>query len=247
MAKRNSTENRKYNEISIIDFIRRARNNGKNEYTCEKCDYKAPKKSDMTTHKELEHEDKTLACEQCDYKTYQMGDLIEHNKTIHKQNSFACAYCDYKATMESNLNQHTKTNHKGDSFSCDQCDYKATLKSNLEQHTQMVHKKYHNEEINEINEDSSISTQEMIKAARNRRSMKNTMRIEQKSKTYVSKRIKCEKCEMKFNKNETYAKHMIKLHGEYSQNYVIEERPSQSVNTRGRENKRKISAQVPNN
>ena len=33
-----------------------------------------------------------------------------------------------------------------------------------------------------------------------------------KKQTYIPKRIKCENCEKQFNKNETYQKHVKKMH-----------------------------------
>ena len=37
------------------------------------------------------------------------------------------------------------------------------------------------------------------------------------NKKYVSKRIKCDNCEKKFNKTETFEKHMKQVHGSKSQ------------------------------
>ena len=37
-------------------------------------------------------------------------------------------------------------------------------------------------------------------------------------KAYVSKRIACELCQRKFNKKETYSKHLKQAHGETSRN-----------------------------
>ena len=74
-------------------------------------------------------------------------------------------------------------------------------------------------------------------------------KIVPKLSKYVSKRITCPKCDKKFNKIETFRKHMNKVHGGDSgiEKYFRIERPSQFVMTRGMEYKRKISAQDLNN
>ena len=133
----------------------------------------------------------TFACKQCDYKSPSTTLLKKYIKSVHEEIQFHCAQCNYKAATKSNLIGHEKTVHEIAKFYCYQCNYTATTKTNLTEHVESNHKNMMNREV--VN-NTDITT-------------KNT---------YISKRIKCKICVKKFNKEETYLKHMKQDHKENS-------------------------------
>ena len=103
---------------------------------------------------------------------------------------------------------------KGTKLKCDQCEWTSGSKTLMDKHTKIEHtteniqEKIHNETENQDknkNEKLNKQKQQMTKATT----------INSKSK-YISKRIKCEKCEKMFNKKETFMKHMESYHKEIS-------------------------------
>ena len=75
---------------------------------------------------------------------------------------------------------------------CDQCEYKTASKAMLRMHNRKEHIEQEGEKEIEVN-----VVQNMTK---------------EKTKKYISKRIKCEICDKKFNKETTYQKHMKSDH-----------------------------------
>ena len=52
-----------------------------------------------------------------------------------------------------------------------------------------------------------------VHKTQNENNDEKTKSNEVKKLKYIPKRIKCEKCEKKFNKKETFQKHVVKIHG----------------------------------
>ena len=104
--------------------------------------------------------------------------------------------CDFKAANKASLNSHVHSTHES-THDCNVCDFKATDKVSLERHIQSTH------------EDDITSTQNMISDARARREIKSK-----------SKRINCDKCQMRFNKEQTFQAHMKKVHGDKIMNQL---------------------------
>ena len=109
----------------------------------------------------------------------------------NNENTFTCEQCDYKSPSTTLLKKHIKTDHEEIQFHCDQCNYKAATKTNLIVHLDNNHK-------NMIDIETVDKTNSIIQ------------------NTYISKRSKCEICERKFNKEETYLKHKKQDHKENS-------------------------------
>ena len=138
----------------------------------------------------------TFTCEQCDYKSPSTTLLKKHIKTDHEGIQFHCDQCNYKAATKSNLIVHEKTVHEKMKFHCYQCNYTATTKTNLIEHVESNHN--HKNMVNIEADNKTDKTDTTVK------------------KTYISKRIKCKICVKKFNKEETYLKHMKQDHKENS-------------------------------
>ena len=112
---------------------------------------------------------------------------------------FQCENCNFKSSSKTLVNRHTKANHNDDQakntiienetatkirkrFSCEICTFKTTNTNSLKVHMETTHQQ-------------------------NVNNFKNTS--ENKSK---SKRIHCDICGKKFNKQETFTKHIQNDH-----------------------------------
>ena len=49
-------------------------------YECDKCEYKATWKSDLTKHKQWKHEGVRYECDQCEYKATDKDNPRKHKK-----------------------------------------------------------------------------------------------------------------------------------------------------------------------
>ena len=99
--------------------------------------------------------------------------------------------------------QHKERIHKNDKFTCDQCEYQAMSKTHLNRHIESVHKQPQPQHKCSKCDYKSPSKAVMIQHNE----------IIHKKQHCVSKRIRCGNCEKKFNKRETYEKHMRLIHG----------------------------------
>ena len=88
-------------------------------------------------------------------------------------------------------------------FKCDMCEFKSGSKNLLNRHM----KTHQSAKINH-----SIWTEKEVLASTSQPEITRTRALLLKNKKPVSKRIYCELCEKKFNKQETYSKHMLKIH-----------------------------------
>ena len=131
----------------------------------------------------------------CDFKSGSKTILMNHQKAIHMECNNPCNKCEYKANTKENLHKHIAECHEESEIKCNQCDHKAITKQDLNKHIDLTHID------NNINNNENDNDDEKI-PSKNRRSQK-----------YISKRIKCQKCDKKFNKKETYQKHVNKIHG----------------------------------
>ena len=157
-----------------------------------------------------------------------------------KQTNLSATNVITKQKNKDSVKTHTKSVHEGKDFSCNQCEYKSKEESELKTHIEQNHD----------NAEWQISTQEFIEDSRTRRNLPNAEKEKmlnckdcdwttgsttllnrhikschegnQESKKYISKRIKCQQCEKKFNKEETYTRHMVSAHKE-AQNVTNQE------------------------
>ena len=104
-------------------------------------------------------------------------------------------------------NKHVESAHE---FACEQCDYKATSKTLLKTHTDRDH------EFTCEKCDYKSSTKIQLKS--------------HSDTAHKNKRIACDYCERKFNKKETYEKHMKQDHAG-RQNYMNNENSQNLIQT----------------
>ena len=149
----------------------------------------------------LNGKEEAQKCEQCEFKTTSKALLNKHKEAVHKSSleqhtqemrkRQKCEQCDFKSSSIAHLNSHKNSAHEKHIPSCDQCDYKAPSRTDLRSHmeTKQNDKTQNENESNEngINEHTAVL-----------------------KKSNYSKRLHCEYCARKFNKEETYMNHRIK-------------------------------------
>ena len=83
----------------------------KKELTCTYCDYKAPWKNYLQTHKKAIHEGQTYPCTQCGYSAKRKPLLRKHIKSAHNPEEY------FEADIKTELKDE---NHHGDTKSIKQ-------------------------------------------------------------------------------------------------------------------------------
>ena len=195
----------------MIEDARERRKNKENFITCKQCNYKSSSKTLLTRHIQYQ-------CNQCDYKSYSRTFLKGHIKAVHKSSSYNCDKCDYSTTTQDSLEAHIQTVHE--KYQCNQCDYKSYSKTFLKGHMEAVHKalRYNCDKCDYITTtQDSLNVHRQSVHPNEKAGGQKPVEIEAEKKisgkkTYVSKRIKCELCQAKFNKKETHSKHMKEVH-----------------------------------
>ena len=81
-------------------------------YECDRCRYKASKKSHLNEHKKAQHEGqikpKKFRCDQCDYRVSQKGNLKRHKLAIHQRVLYYCDRCDSSFKYNDTLFEHKR-------------------------------------------------------------------------------------------------------------------------------------------
>ena len=120
-----------------------------------------------------------------------------------------------------------KSVHEGKDRNCDQGQNQSTAEDKSKKHIQGTH--------------GGSEPSASMNQNQNQNQQKGKESVEGfQSKKYVLKRIKCEICEKRFNKSETFKKHMRQVHGSVSQNEVT----LQKMLRRTRTNKKESNALV---
>ena len=228
----------KENNPSKIEFIKKMRfeselkkkNNANQIKHCEKCEFETTCKEDVQRHMQSIHEKQRYTCDKCDFQATNHDDLQKHMQSIHQKGSYNCNQCDYTAVQKVDLKTHIQCTHENVSYNCNKCDYTAAQKRDLKTHIQSAHEDIQDEDI--------TSTQNMINDSRARKDqkgkaskcencdfkttsvtiLKQHVKRVHLVKTTNSKRIYCNKCDKKFNKESTYKAHMKKAHNENGNN-----------------------------
>ena len=167
-------------------------------------------KGSLKTHIESIHDKIIYSCNQCEYKTNLKVNFKTHIESVHARSTYSCNQCEYKAALEESLKTHIESVHENETVEdvcstqnmiedararkggqktqqCDQCEYKTSSKAMLSRHKR--------------NEYVELENETEVKV------VQNIASEIQKTKKYVSKRIKCYACDKKFNKESTYLKH----------------------------------------
>ena len=180
------------------------------------------------------HGKNEYTCDQCDFKATQSGLVKEHIDTVHKGNQYSCNQCDYKASQKDHLTRHNQLQHNSSLVNQPTIeDFLRKVRRDIEnekvEHTQSTQDneneistqemisdaRYRRQNIeNELNceECSFTSRSETLLIRHTNREHKPNKTSS--NKTYTSKRINCNHCTKKFNKNATFQKHMEQSHKE---------------------------------
>ena len=223
-------ENMKINEITIVDFIQRMRNEKRkndniekkesNSKSCDQCNFTATNTTTLKTHIESVHEQRIFKCNKCDYKAKNKPTLKTHMDSVHEQRKFECNKCDYKAKDKPNLEKHIESQHTVNTYECD-----ITSTQNMI-HDSRVRRNLNGKEIHCENCDFTSKSMTLLTLHTNGCMKHKETLFKKQNKTKENqginankgKRIHCEKCEKKFNKEQTYEAHIKKYHEEYNNN-----------------------------
>ncbi|XP_052745767.1 oocyte zinc finger protein XlCOF6 isoform X2 [Bicyclus anynana] len=107
---------------------------GAKPYSCEMCNYKCTKKSNLLQHMKTHTGAKPFSCEICNYKCARKHHLLDHMKTHTGEKPFCCEICNYKSARKHHLLDHMKTHTGEKPFCCEICNYKCAHKSDLKKH-----------------------------------------------------------------------------------------------------------------
>ena len=121
-------------------------------YPCNQCEYKANKKEELKTHRELVHVEVEYSCDQCEYKTTKKDELKTHIESIHKANKEKDQNIwTEKEVLDSTSQPETigtralpkkKTSkHVSKRINCDLCERKFNKKETHSKHMLEQHKK----------------------------------------------------------------------------------------------------------
>ena len=113
--------------------------------------------------------------------------------------SFSCEQCNFMSSSKTLFQRHKNQNHKDKPietqaskmrkrFTCDECGFNAAMENILRKHKETNHEPVLPKKVSNLKTTSTTS----------------------KSK---SKRINCSQCDKRFNKKETYQKHIATHHG----------------------------------
>ena len=172
--------------------------------------------------KTMENESR-FQCEICEFNSGSKNLLNKHKKT-HQSTKVNQAIWTEKEVLASTsqpettgtralppptMRKHVESVHEEIRYSCDQCETKFKQKDDLKTHIQSVHKE-NNAKDQGIWTEKEVSESSFQTETTRTRVLLPTTKVNKKK--HVSTRLKCELCEEKFNKQETYSKHMLKIH-----------------------------------
>ena len=141
-------------------------------------------------------------CEECDKVFTGTSDLNQHKASCHEKKQYQCTKCDYKSSSTIMLNKHEKTYHQVAAvYNCEECDKQFTGIADLNQHRVSCHGK-EQYPCNQCNFKATTKHEVMLHI-----NTDHTAKAKNNKSQYVPKRIKCQECERKFNKKETFEKH----------------------------------------
>ena len=227
------------------------------------CESKSIEQPSVHRQNGATHEENEYPCNQCNNKSTTRNQLKSHIMSVHESNQYPCNQCDYIATTRNQLKNHKSSVHENNQTSIKDFlrNIRNNLEHiNTDNHNQ--DNEIENDEITNENENKNetciISTQEMIDDARARRNLQTSnMKCDQcnfktgsktllqrhskeshekeksKKSKPVSKRISCKTCTRKFNKTETYDRHIEKCQNSLD----TQNQPSQDIITRSMRNK----------
>ena len=79
-------------------------------------------------------------CDRCDYRTQKISNLKPHQISKHDGVKFVCDQCDRQFSTKTNLQTHKQAKHEGKTFICEECDFETSYPTNFSNHKAKVHK-----------------------------------------------------------------------------------------------------------
>ena len=188
---------------------------GKINYPCSQCEYKASTERGLMRHTEFVHQDlavkeitngmKISEGKGSDQEEQRLDSLKEEpisDFTEKEKLTYPCDQCDYKGSISpSALQRHIEFVHQGRRFQCEECDYQVVSKSLLKAHIRLVH-------LNIVD----FSCDQCDYQA----TTKFHLRAHVKGK-HVNAKISCQLCSFKTSYRGTLWRHMKTKHDEKSQ------------------------------
>jgi len=111
------------------------------DLNCDECEYVAPNKDRLQTHKRNYHSGTLHECNECDKKYRDRGKYLLHIRRDHEGVRYQCENCDQKFTHKHTLVTHIKRKHEGLKLKCEKCDHEATSQRALRWHILKVHER----------------------------------------------------------------------------------------------------------
>ena len=108
-------------------------------YSCDECSFQATTQGNVNVHKKIKHQGLRYRCDQCDHSVTSYNNLLKHKKSKHEGAQYSCKICDYKVKTEETLLNHMRNIHEAKLLNCDFCDYTNVKITKLEHHTRSVH------------------------------------------------------------------------------------------------------------
>ena len=185
-------------------------------YSCNQCEYKTKEKRHLKTHNEIVHENFGYSCNQCDFKSKVENHLKSHIDSVHENNTNEgdeLQISTQETIEDSRTRRKLATLGKDATLKCSICEWSTKSKTLLNRHIVRYHEDIHRTVKNPTMA-TSTKTPEKEKETQIEDILPKNKKIPTKEtgKKYVSKRIKCEKCDKKFNKISTFNRHMEEDH-----------------------------------
>ena len=164
-------------------------------FSCSKCPYSAKQKLHLVSHVARVHEgDKKFVCDECGSSFLRSSNLRKHKIDTHGEKHLNCDRCSYKTAHNRGLRNHIQFVHEGvKPYKCiyKDCDFVGTsTKSKLDEHLLINHQHEYKCQSCEY---------------------KTNVRIDLVKHTKLS-HLKCEFCDMSFDKKIHLTNHMIDIH-----------------------------------
>ena len=107
-------------------------------HKCHLCVYEAKNKSQVTRHKQAEHEE-NVKCLYCSFESATKYSLKQHVQAQHQEAKFVCKLCDFKTRYKSSLTDHINSVHKGVRVKSTVCEWTGS-RNNLTNHRNTIHR-----------------------------------------------------------------------------------------------------------
>ena len=174
--------------------------------------------------------------------SWQFLSVNRHSKLFYKQgqfqNEFHCEKCEYKSSSKTLLNNHKTYQHKNEK-EISHIEDKTSTRDQIENETETKIRKRFTCEVCTFKSTNENSLKMHINT---NHAQENKIRASKTDNKRKSTRIQCEMCDNKFNKKETFEKHMKIVHQKPRRNETENEvgKLKESITSRKSINSNKI-------